>query len=157
MKVFLDTNVLLDTIVERSNSQFTEDAATILELGECGVVDLYMSILSIPTIAYVLKNIAPSRKKRIINDLTSIVKVLPSLPEHVSQMLDSQATDIEDALQALSANEGQCDLIVTRNITDFKESDIPAISWTRSWGKMIKTYISKDDIEQITRAIIMKG
>ena len=83
MKVFLDTNILLDTLVERSNQVFTDNAITLLGLGENGVIDLYMSALSISTIAFVLKNMTSVRKKEIIKDLTSIVKVLPVLPEHV--------------------------------------------------------------------------
>jgi len=127
MKVFLDTNILLDTLVERSNQVFTDNAITLLGLGENGVIDLYMSALSISTIAYVLKNMTSVRKKEIIKDLTSIVKVLPVLPEHVDNMLESPMKDVEDALQVQSAKEGLCDLIVTRNESDFKETDILVI------------------------------
>lgn len=34
MRVFLDTNVLLDTLVSRDNPEFARNAATILSLGE---------------------------------------------------------------------------------------------------------------------------
>ncbi len=128
MRVFLDTNVLLDTLVARENPQFAKDAATILSLGENGTFDLYMSALSISTIAYVLKNMSPSVKKSIISDLVDIVEVLPSLPEHVANMLNGQMSDIEDALQVQSALEGRCDVIVTRNVHDFSLSEIPAIT-----------------------------
>ena len=128
MNVFLDTNILLDALVERSEPMFLKNAETIFALGENGVVDLYMSVLSIPTIAYVLKNMTSERKKSIIRDLTSIVEPLPSYPEHVRNMLEQQMADIEDALQVQSALEGQCDIIVTRNLQDFRDSAIPAIS-----------------------------
>ena len=127
MKVFLDTNILLDTLVERSNQVFTDNAITLLGLGENGVIDLDMSALSISTIAYVLKNMTSVRKKEIIKDLTSIVKVLPVLPEHVDNMLESPMKDVEEALHVQSAKEGLCDLIVTRNESDFKETDILVI------------------------------
>ncbi len=128
MRVFLDTNVLLDTLVVRDNPQFARNAATILSLGENGTLELRMSVLSVPTIAYVLKNMSPSAKKTIIGDLVDIVEVLPSLPEHVTNMLAGQISDIEDALQVQSAVEGRCDVIVTRNIHDFRQSEIPAIT-----------------------------
>ena len=128
MKVFLDTNILLDTIVSRDNPEFARNAATILSLGENGTLELYMSVLSIPTIAYVLKSMSPDAKKAIIGELVAMVKVLPSLPEHVAGMLESRMSDIEDALQVQSAVEGGCDVIVTRNIHDFKLSGIPAIA-----------------------------
>ncbi len=87
-----------------------------------------MSALSVPTIAYVLKSMSPAAKKAIIGELVDIVKVFPALPDHVTNMLESQMSDVEDALQVQSAAEGGCDVIVTRNIHDFKLSEIPAIS-----------------------------
>ena len=128
MRAFLDTNVLLDSIVERENQQFSDDAATILKLGKKGVLALCMSILSVPTIAYVLKNVNAARKRAIIQELTSIVEVLPALPGHVYEMLESPLNDIEDALQLFSAKEGGCELIVTRDVGDFSQADIPAIT-----------------------------
>ena len=69
-----------------------------------------------------------SSKKKIIGGLCTIVSVLPALPEHVHQVLDGTKNDIEDALQVQSAKEGQCELILTRNTADFKDSDIPVLS-----------------------------
>lgn len=128
MRVFLDTNVILDAIVRRDAPGLTENATLILSLGETKVVDLYMSVLSIPTVAYVLKNMTASAKRGIIRDLTSFINVLPSLPGHVSSVLEGSLPDIEDALQVQSALEGSCDLIVTRNGKDFAASSIPVIS-----------------------------
>lgn len=128
MKAFLDTNILLDALVVRTDPKFSENAEIILGLGENGTLDLCMSVLSIPTIAYVLKNMTADKKKAVIQDLTSIVNVLPSLPEHVTNMLDSPMKDIEDALQAESAKEGQCDIIITRDTTDFRHAGLPVIS-----------------------------
>ena len=128
MRVFLDTNVILDAIVRRDDPGLTENATLIFSLGETKVVDLYMSVLSIPTVAYVLKNMTASAKRGIIRDLTSFISVLPSLPGHVSSILEGGLPDIEDALQVQSALEGPCDLIVTRNNKDFAASPIPVIS-----------------------------
>lgn len=128
MRAFLDTNVLLDSVIERDNPQFCKDAEAILQAGKEGAADLYMSVLSIPTIAYVIKNVTVPAKKAKLTTLTSIVKVLPSLPEHVSAMLESPLPDVEDALQLLSAREGGCDLIITRDMEGFRLSDIPVIT-----------------------------
>ena len=137
MKVFLDTNILLDILVERDNKEFTENAMTIVELGSDGAIDLYMSILSVTTIAYVLKNMPVAKKKGIIKELATTVKVLPSLPEHVNEMLESPMKDIEDAMQVLSAREGQCDLIVTRNLKDFGDADKPVIDPEDFLGRIL--------------------
>ena len=128
MRVFLDTNILLDTILERSDASWRDNASTILQLGKNGDIELYISILSIPTVAYVLKNISADSKKSIIKGLTGLTTVLPALPDHIQHILDGTMSDIEDALQVQSAREGQCELILTRNTADFKDSDIPALS-----------------------------
>jgi predicted nucleic acid-binding protein len=128
MKVFLDANVVLDSIVKRDNPQFSEDANTLLALGEQRTITLYMSMLTVPLVAYVLKNITEDKKKRILQDLTSIISILPSLPEHIDGLYDSHVADIEDYLQIQSAREGQCEIIVTRDTDDFKHSDIPAVT-----------------------------
>lgn len=128
MRVFLDTNVLLDAIVKRTESKFTEDALTILSLGEAGTVELYMSVISIPIIAYVLRKMSREKQKRIICGLTIFVKPLPSLPEHIDNIWKGNMDDIEDALQLQSAIEGACNLIVTRNCRDYAKGGIPAIT-----------------------------
>ena len=138
MKVFLDTNVLLDAIVVRNDAGLTDNAATILSLGETSVVDLYMSVLSIPTIAYVLKNVSSETKKLIIRNLTEIVSVLPSRDEHVMNMLDGTMSDIEDAMQVQSALEGSCDLIITRNCKDYSSCPIPVIRPDEFLSRVIK-------------------
>jgi predicted nucleic acid-binding protein len=128
MRAFLDTNVLLDSIVERENPQFSKDADAVLKLGKNGTLELCMSILSVPIIAYVVKSVTVAGKRAIIKNLTSFVEVLPALPEHVIEIQESPLNDIEDALQLLSAKSAGCDFIVTRDLYDFLQADIPAIT-----------------------------
>lgn len=127
MKAFLDTNVLLDILVIRDNERLREDAATMLQLGKDGFIELYMSALSIPTIAYILKGHTNLQKRRIVKGLLSIVRVLPSTGEHVSSMIDSPIEDIEDAMQFQSALEGDCDLIVSRD-RDLRSGSLPVFT-----------------------------
>lgn len=128
MRVFLDTNILLDALVERQDRHFNENASIILQLGKNGVFKLFMSVLSIPTIAYVLKNLGGNGKKSIIKNICALVTPLPALPDHIDAMLESRMDDIEDAMQVQSARTGNCDLIITRDRSDFKNSDFPFLS-----------------------------
>lgn len=128
MRVFLDTNILLDALVERQDRHFNENASIILQLGKNGVFELFMSVLSIPTIAYVLKNLGGNGKKSIIKNICALVTPLPALPDHIDAMLESRMDDIEDAMQVQSARTGNCDLIITRGRSDFKNADFPFLS-----------------------------
>lgn len=127
MKVFLDTNVLLDFLVVREDAQLSKDAASLLDLGVMGELDLYMSVLSVPTIAYVLKKMSSDRKREIIGKIASIVKILPSTGDHVQQMLESPIDDIEDALQLQSARQGSCDVLISRD-RDFQKANLPSFT-----------------------------
>lgn len=127
MKAFLDSNVLLDLLVIRDDERLREDAATLLQLGKDGLIELYMSALSIPTIAYILKGHTNLQKRRIIKELLSMIRVLQSTGEHISDMIDSRIGDIEDALQFQSALEGDCDLIVSRD-RDLRSGSLPVFT-----------------------------
>ena len=51
-RIFLDTNVILDLILEREGA---EDAASVLQLGENGEVDLEVSFLTMANAAYIAR------------------------------------------------------------------------------------------------------
>lgn len=57
MKIFLDTNVMVDFCAERE--PFYSNAATIIEMGHNGNVSLIVSSLTLVNIAYVLRKIKP--------------------------------------------------------------------------------------------------
>ena len=51
-RIFLDTNVIIDFILEREGA---EDAANVLQLGENGEVELTVSVLTIANTAYIAR------------------------------------------------------------------------------------------------------
>ena len=54
MKIFVDTNVLIDLICQREGY---DQAGKILALGEFSQYTLYTSVLSIANIAYILRKV----------------------------------------------------------------------------------------------------
>ena len=128
MRVFLDTNVLLDAYGERQDSRLTADGRKILSLAVGRCYELYMSVISVPTIAYVIKGMTVNEKKALIQRITEVVTPLPSLPVHISKIIEMPTKDIEDAMQILSAQEGGCDVIVTRDAAGFEGCEIPVVS-----------------------------
>ena len=74
-RIFLDTNVILDFILEREGA---EDAASILQLGENGDVDLEVSFLTMANVAYIArKGHTQEQLYSIIADLSALLKTLP--------------------------------------------------------------------------------
>lgn len=122
MKVFLDTNIILDVILQRDQVSY---GAQILSQGEQKLVELYVSFLSIANVAYVIrKGRTPSQVRSIISGLYRFVDILPMNKQQVDLALQLDAKDFEDVLQYQCAIENGCDIIVTRNVRDYAFSQI---------------------------------
>ena len=93
IKVFLDTNVVLDYYTGRMKNNLAEK---VVQIGQYPEFELCISILSAVNVLYVLKKCTPSLKA------SDIPKLFQILPMDYKQYLDAQSLDIadfEDALQ----------------------------------------------------------
>ena len=139
-KVLIDTNVVLDLLAKRK--PYHIESLQLFSLADKNEVDLVISALSIVNVHYVLS------ERMKIKDSRSILgkfKVLVNSYELNDKIIDLALNDFnfkdfEDGLQYYTALESQCDLIVTRNLRDFKESAIPVLS--------PKEYLTKIDAER---------
>lgn len=126
MKVFLDTNVLLDFFLHREGFDASQRILLKSYRHEC---DFLVSSLSYSNIAYI------ARKKfrgNEIYDVLDVVREMASVSsvheEIVDQALRLRAKDFEDALQYYSALSVGADVIVTNNVKDFPFSAIPVLT-----------------------------
>ena len=116
-RLFLDTNVLLDVLLERPGYEAVLD---ILQLGSDGKVALCTSYLSMADIAYVLRKefnggiLLPTLKQ-----ISSLVEVLPMDNAQLQQALLLSGPDFEDILQAVCAASAGCRIILTHNARHF--------------------------------------
>lgn len=127
MKLFLDTNVMLDLLGERD--PFYISAAKIATLADKRSVQIIVSALSYATISYFLikydgleKTKDKLRKFKVISEICELDDVI------IEKGLNSDFSDFEDSLQYFSALRTDCDIIITRNGKDFKKSEIPVMS-----------------------------
>ena len=127
MKVFLDTNILLDFGQERVDFQY---AKAIMELGERGEFELCASYLSYANMGYILRHHPKETLWEMINIMREGIHVLPSSSNQLDKALShTPVKDYEDLLQYQCAVEGKCDVIITNNKRDFDEfCDIPTYS-----------------------------
>ena len=128
MKVLVDTNVLIDEIMERM--PFLHAAEKILDL--CGEkkIEGYIAANSILNIFYILRKDFSQRKRRKLllsfSDVLNIVAVDDIKLE--TALKYSAFLDFEDCIQYLCAKEVGADYIITRNLKDFVRSDIRVIT-----------------------------
>lgn len=127
MRLFLDTNVMLDLLGERD--PFYVSAAKIATLADKRSLQIVVSALSYATISYFLskydgmeKTKDKLRKFKVISEICELDEVI------IEKGQNSDFSDFEDSLQYFSALRTECDIIVTRNGKDFKKSEIPVMS-----------------------------
>lgn len=127
MKVFIDTNVMIDFLGERE--LFFVEAPEILSLADDGRIDVYCSSLSYSNAAYVLSRYYV--KEDVIDKLSKFHQLCHTTTVDdtvVSSALESDFADFEDALQYYSASLANVDVIVTRDKKHFKYTNIPAMT-----------------------------
>lgn len=93
-------------------------------------IELTISSLSIAKTSYVLlRQMDAGKAKSILRKLRLIVTILPLDDKIVGLALnDENFSDFEDALQYFTALENGQDLIITRNLKDFKHSKLPVMT-----------------------------
>ena len=127
-KVLIDTDVILDFFFDRQ--PFSEFAAKTLSLCELKIIQGFVTPVIVSNVYYLLRQTAKHEKViENLNLLLSITDVLTMDKNVIMNALKSNFKDFEDALQNYAAvNAGNIDVILTRNIKDFKNSQIGAAS-----------------------------
>ncbi len=127
MKLFLDTNVILDLILKRE--PFFEDIAKIVSLYENEKCVLVTSTVSFVNCNYILNKSV--KKDKVIENLKIVrlfCSIIDVLQSDIDISLNSNFTDFEDAVQYYAALRNNCNFIITRDKKDFKNSEIPVFS-----------------------------
>lgn len=123
MKVFLDTNVVIDYLAKRQ--PFAEDANRMIMLCCQREVELCISALSFTTIYYVLrKQYGHKRLLTLLSEIYHLLTVCAVDGQIMQHALLSEFTDFEDAVQCYTAKACNADVIVTRNLKDFSHSPL---------------------------------
>ncbi len=127
-RVLIDTNILIDYISERE--PFSESARSILLLCMNNKLDGGIAAHSVMNTFYILrKDFTITERRGFLLDICTFLTVVGiDKSKIVSALEDTDFSDVEDCLQVECAKDFNAEYIITRNIKDFTESDIPAIS-----------------------------
>ena len=136
-KVFVDTNIIVDLIADRR--PFSKFAIELFNRAENKKIRLYTSSHSIATIHYLLKKyIGEKELREVLYNLLDFLTLIPIDADITKKGLRSKRKDFEDALQIICAYSiDKLDCIVTRNIKDFRESEIPVLPPDELYKKLI--------------------
>ena len=118
MKVFLDTNILIDYVDHREKRVY---AGLILSMADEGLITLCASYLSYANMGYILRKRTQEERYRLIREARAMATVLPCDTEQLDVALAHPVKDYEDMLQYQCALAAGCDVVVTNNKKDFHE------------------------------------
>ena len=128
MKLMIDTNVVLDVLLERT--EFYEKSKAVLDLCESKKILGFVSASSITDVFYLVRRALRSTEEtyKVIGALLNIVGVLSVTEADVQRAFLRHAKDFEDCLLAESAKSNNCVGIVTRDSRDFQNFEITLYS-----------------------------
>lgn len=126
MKILVDTNVILDVLLDRK--PFSEPAVRLFTLIENSVVEAFLCATTVTTVDYLLNQSVPQAEAReAVCRLLELFEISPVNRPVVEEALQSRMPDFEDAVLACSADLVGVSTIVTRNTKDFKFSPVKAL------------------------------
>ena len=134
MKVFFDTNIVIEYLIQRERSALVKQVVNgLVEGGH----DLYMSAGGFYTILYVIdkylnKELDIEKKTRVafIRNMAKELLTEYHVAEHDNESLlrsinDLRFTDLEDSCQLQAAVSAGCQCLLTFNSKDYPTTDSP--------------------------------
>ena len=132
--LFLDTNVIIDVLANRE--PFSNVSSKLLDYGDKGKLNIYISALSYSNIYYILRKTCSHKEMiSLLKDIKAISTTMDVTGDIINKAIESGLKDFEDAIQfntALSNKKIQA--MVTRDIKGFKNSDISVLTPEEALG-----------------------
>lgn len=130
MKVFLDTNVILDALLPEHKTHAS--ARLLLALGHMGEFELWTSPTQWTDMHYILseggKKMLNAGAKELMASIRKAVRVSMMGEDEIDRALASRWVDFEDAVVYWTAKQARPDVLVTENKADYAQSEIPVFT-----------------------------
>ncbi|MBE6709507.1 MAG: PIN domain-containing protein [Ruminococcaceae bacterium] len=130
MKLLIDTNVILDILLKRE--PFFEDSYQAIRTAIDNNDECYISVTAATDIFYILRKALQSAEqaKEYLGSLARLAEFTDVLAVDALDALSSEVADYEDAVVEAVADRIGADYILTRNIKDYLNAKIPAVTPT---------------------------
>jgi predicted nucleic acid-binding protein len=131
MKILIDTNILLDVVFDRQSDEHSEE---IIDKCESGELKGFIAWHTINDFYYMVEKQArkqgrdgDTEAREHLKHLLGFLDVGPADTDMATDAVESQIRDFEYSLQSIVALRTGCRYIVTRNIKDYKKSNVKAV------------------------------
>jgi predicted nucleic acid-binding protein len=121
MKVMVDTNVILDVLLARKG--FVDYAAEVMGMIERSEVEGYLCATTITTMDYLLsRSMTKKQSRKALHSIMELFEIAAVNRSVIEGAFASKINDFEDAVLTQAGILAGVDLIISRNLKDFKKS-----------------------------------
>ena len=123
MRVIVDTNVVLDVLLERE--PFVKSAIEVFCLVEESRIDAFICATTVTTIDYLLvKSLRKATARKALRRLISLFEIATVNRPVIERAFESNIKDFEDAVLDEAGKIAGADFVITRNTKDFSGSSL---------------------------------
>jgi predicted nucleic acid-binding protein len=127
VRVLVDTNVVLDVLLARE--PWASEAQAVYASRDDGQVELCLLASTVTDVYYIVRKQAGREKAReSVATCLQVYTILAVTREVIEQALARMGVDFEDDVQIAAPDMEQVAYLMTRNVTDFAASPIPALT-----------------------------
>ena len=127
MVLLLDTNIVLDYLLKRDS--FYEEAKKVMEKCSEDGINGCIALHTITTMWYILRKVPDDQRRTALKSICELLEVVGTTHDEVVKALDMTSfKDFEDCIQTKCAKTAKADYVITRNKSDFTESEIPVLT-----------------------------
>jgi predicted nucleic acid-binding protein len=131
MRVLLDTNIVLDFLMNRM--PWANDATALWQASGAGKFEAYISAITPVNVFYIVrKSSGIALAQQIVTSMLASAAMYPIDRTVLRTALSLPFRDYEDAVQYASAVASGMDAIVTRDVSGFTNASLPILSPTDS-------------------------
>ena len=126
-KIFVDSDIVLDLLSGRL--PHFNYAAELFSLADENSIKLYVSSLTFANVNYILsRQLSAVQVRKMLLKFKTIITVLAVNDKIIELALASDFHDFEDAIQYNTAIENGINILLTRNLKDFKKAEISILT-----------------------------
>jgi predicted nucleic acid-binding protein len=127
MKILLDTNVVLDVLLDRQ--PHAESSSAVWAVVESGACEGLLAAHALTTIYYLIRRQASVTKTgQMITAILRVFSIAAVDDAVIRDALQLSLPDFEDAITASSARLAACELIVTRDPKGFRGAPVRPVT-----------------------------
>lgn len=126
-KIFLDADVILDILLDRKPySLFSQKIFALIEQNK---IEGYTSSLVLSNSYYIIRKLSSHQKAiKAINKIRSIITVFSFTDKEIGESINAEFKDLEDGIQHFIALNNGVNVIITRNIKDFRKASLKILT-----------------------------